>query len=133
MASLLGAFNSQLVLFIEDIANVLKPEDADMARKSSAALKLAIRLSPTPWTTAIKVWSDYAKQYATDIDSGDIQSFISRDYTQDLSNRDQTWVDACERIRKCAAYLSPENQNKTMQYVQLLTKLSNLYHNEMSK
>ena len=85
MASLLGAFNNQLVLFIEDIANVLKSDDAAEARKSSAALKLTMRLSPT---LAIKVWSGYAQQYAADIEAGDIQNFIARDYTQDLNNRD---------------------------------------------
>jgi hypothetical protein len=130
MASLLGAFNNQLVLFIEDIAIVLKPEDAAEARKSSAALKLTMRLSPT---LAIKVWSGYAQQYAADIEAGDIQNFIARDYTQDLSNRDQTWLDACEKIRKCAIYLSPENQKKTMEYVQLLTRLCRMYEDEKKK
>lgn len=130
MASLLGAFNNQLVLFIEDIAGVLKSEDAAEARRSSAALKLTMRLSPT---IAIKVWSGYAQQYAADIDAGDIQSFISRDYTQDLSNRDQSWLDACEKIRKCAIYLSPDNQEKTMKYVQLLTRLCRMYEAEKAK
>ena len=130
MASLLGAFNNQLVLFIEDIANVLKPDDAAEARKSSAALKLTMRLSPT---LAIKVWSGYAQQYAADIDSGDIQNFITRDYTQDLSNRDQSWLDACEKIRKCAIYLSQENQRKTMEYVQLLTRLCRMYEDEKKR
>ena len=130
MASLLGAFNNQLVLFIEDIANVLKPDDAAEARKSSAALKLTMRLSPT---LAIKVWSGYAQQYAADIDSGNIQNFIARDYTQDLSNRDQSWLDACEKIRKCAIYLSPENQKKTMEYVQLLTRLCRMYEDEKKR
>lgn len=130
MASLLGAFNNQLVLFIEDIANVLKPDDAAEARKSSAALKLTMRLSPT---LAIKVWSGYAQQYAADIEAGDIQTFIARDYTQDLSNRDQSWLDACEKIRKCAIYLSPENQKKTMEYVQLLTRLCRMYEDEKKR
>jgi hypothetical protein len=130
MASLLGAFNNQLVLFIEDIAGVLKPEDAAEARRSSAALKLTMRLSPT---IAIKVWSGYAQQYSADIDAGDIQSFIARDYTHDLSNRDQSWLDACEKIRKCAIYLSPENQAKTMKYVQLLTRLCRMYEAEKAK
>ena len=130
MASLLGAFNNQLVLFIEDIANVLKPDDAAEARKSSAALKLTMRLSPT---LAIKVWSGYAHQYAADIEAGDIQNFIARDYTQDLSNRDQSWLDACEKIRKCAIYLSPENQKKTMEYVQLLTRLCRMYEDEKKR
>lgn len=130
MASLLGAFNNQLVLFIEDIAHVLSPEDAADARRSSAALKLTIRLSPT---MAIKVWSGYAQQYAADIDAGDIESFIARDYTQDLSNRDQSWLEACEKIRKCASYLSADNQAKTMKYVQLLTRLCRMYEAEKAK
>ena len=130
MASLLGAFNNQLVLFIEDIAHVLSPEDAADARRSSAALKLTIRLSPT---MAIKVWSGYAQQYAADIDAGDIESFIARDYTQDLSNRDQSWLEACEKIRKCASYLSAANQAKTMKYVQLLTRLCRMYEAEKTK
>jgi len=130
MASLLGAFNNQLVLFIEDIANVLKPDDAAEARKSSAALKLTMRLSPT---LAIKVWSGYAQQSAADIEAGDIQNFIARDYTQDLNNRDQSWLDACEKIRKCAIYLSADNQKKTMEYVQLLTRLCKMYEDEKKR
>jgi hypothetical protein len=130
MASLLGAFNNQLTNFIEDIAGVLKPEDAAEARRSCSALKLTLKLSPT---IAIKVWSNYANQYATDIESGDIQSFIDRDYTSVLKNEDTSWLDACEKIRKCAAYLSADNQRKTMEYVQLLTKLCRLYEQEKAR
>jgi len=124
MASLLGAFNNQIVKFIEDISTALKPDDAAEARQSVSALKLALRMSPT---AAITVWRGYAQMYAEDIASGDIQSFIHRDYTNILKNRDASWLDACEKIRVCAAYLSPSNQDKTMKYVQLLTRLADMY------
>lgn len=124
MASLLGAFNNQMVKFIEDIATVLKPEDAAEARQSVSALKLALRLSPT---AAIMVWRGYAQLYTADIVAGDIESFIRRDYTDVLKDRDASWLSACEKIRKCAAYLSPSNQQKTMKYVQLLTRLADMY------
>ena len=81
MASLLGAFNAQIVKFIEDISTVLKPEDAAEARKSVSALKLALRMSPT---SAIMVWKNYAQVYATEIAAGDIKAFIDRDYTKEL-------------------------------------------------
>ncbi len=124
MASLLGAYNAQLVRFIEDISTVLKPADAAEARQSVAALKLALRMSPT---AAIMVWRGYAQLYAEDIATGDIQSFIHRDYTDVLKDRDASWLAACEKIRKCAEYLSPSNQEKTMKYVQLLTRLAEMY------
>jgi hypothetical protein len=124
MASLLGAFNAQIVKFIEDIATVLKPEDAAEARKSVSALKLTLRMSPT---SGIKVWQGYARMYATEIAAGDMEAFIDRDYSNVLQERGSSWLDACERIRTCAKYLSPSNQKKTMDYVQLLTKLSNMY------
>ena len=124
MASLLGAFNAQMVKFIEDISTVLKPDDAIEARQSVAALKLALRMSPT---AAIVVWRSYAQLYANDIADGDIQNFIHRDYTDVLRDRDASWLAACEKIRKCAEYLSASNQEKTMKYVQLLTHLADMY------
>lgn len=124
MASLLGAFNAQLIQFIEDISNVLKPEDATEAQQAVKALKLTLKLTPV---IAVKMWQDYAKRYTEDIQTGNIKGFISRDYKNDLKDQDASWLDACERIRKCAIYLSPSNQQKTMQYVQLLTKLANMY------
>ena len=127
MASLLGAFNAQLVKFIEDISNVLKPEDAAEARRGVKALKLTLNLTPA---IAVRVWLDYARRYARDIETGDIESFIRRNYKDDLKEQDASWLDACERIRKCAIYLSPSNQDKTMKYVQLLTKLANMYQAE---
>jgi len=127
MASLLGAFNAQLVKFIEDIAGVLKPEDAAEAIRGVKALKLTLKLTPA---IAVKMWQEYAQRYSEDIETGNIQGFISRDYKDDLKDRDTSWLEACERIRKCAIYLSPSNQDKTMKYVQLLTKLSNMYQAE---
>lgn len=124
MASLLGAFNAQLVKFIEDIATVLKAEDAAEAQQAVKALKLTLKLTPA---IAVKMWQEYARRYAEDIETGNIQGFISRDYKDDLKDQDASWLDACERIRKCAIYLSPSNQQKTMKYVQLLTKLANMY------
>lgn len=127
MASLLGAFNAQLVKFIEDIATVLKAEDAAEAQQAVKALKLALKLTPA---IAVKTWQEYAQRYAEDIKTGNIEGFISRDYKDDLKDQDASWLDACERIRKCAIYLSPSNQQKTMKYVQLLTKLANMYQVE---
>ena len=124
MASLLGAFNAQIVKFIEDIATVLKPDYAAEAQKSVSALKLTLRMSPT---SAIKVWQGYARLYAAEIAAGDMAAFIDRDYTRVLQDRGGSWLDACERIRTCAKYLNESNQRKTMEYVQLLTKLAGMY------
>jgi hypothetical protein len=127
MASLIGAFNNQLIRFIEDISTVLAPEDAAEARQSVSALKLLIQMSPT---AAVKVWQGYARLYTAEIAAGDIQSFIAKDYTDVLHDRDASWLSACEKIRKCAKYLSTANQEKTMKYVQLLTRLAAMYESE---
>jgi hypothetical protein len=127
MASLLGAFNAQLIKFIEDISTVLRPADAAEARQSVSALKLALRLSPA---AAVGVWRGYAQLYAEDIAAGDIQSFIHRDYAGVLKDRDTSWLAACEKIRKCAEYLDVGDQKKTMGYVQLLTRLATMYDAE---
>jgi len=127
MASLLGAFNAQLVKFIEDISGVLKPEDTAEAIRGVKALKLTLKLTPA---IAVKMWQEYARRYADDIETGNIEGFISRDYKNDLKDKDASWLEACECIRKCAKYLSPINQDKTMKYVQLLTKLANMYQAE---
>lgn len=130
MASLIGAFNNQLVRFIEDVSTVLKPEDAAEARQSVAALKLAVRLSPT---VAIRVWNGYSALYAADIASGDIESFINHDYADILKDRDVSWLAACEKIRHCARYLSPKDQAMTMKYVQMLTRLASMYEAERAR
>ena len=55
--------------------------------------------------------------------------FINKDYSADLDNaaNPDKIMQAINRLREPVKSMKPEDQNKTMKYIQNLTKLSGIY------
>jgi hypothetical protein len=67
-------------------------------------------------------------KYKSEIDSGNLDFFINKDYSGDVSvsqNSDKI-MESIDRLREPIKNMTPENQTKVMKYIQNLTKLSEL-------
>ena len=81
----------------------------------------------------IKIWNKYiVGQYKKEIENGDLTFFINKDYSKDLSSTDHSSkiTEAINRLRDPIKNMGPENQTKTMKYIQNLTKLAFIYENQ---
>ena len=124
-SNILTVFNDQFVEFLQDIQNVF-PEDHDIltAKNSLIAIK---KINPK---LIIKIWcNNIVKKYKTEIENGNIDFFINKDYNNDLSFEEEQTnkiTQAIDRLRKPIKEMSKENQTKTMKYIQNLTELSQM-------
>jgi hypothetical protein len=77
----------------------------------------------------VKIWKAFiADKYRNEISEGNIHFFIDKDYSNDVSesqNSDKI-MESINRLRAPIRNMSTENQAKTMKYIQNLTKLSEL-------
>ena len=123
--NILTAFNDHFVDFVSDIQNVF-PEDADVLTAKNSLL--AIRKANPK--LIVKIWNSYiVGKYKTEIEAGDISFFINKDYSDDFSvaqNSDKI-MEGINRLRDPVKQMTPENQAKTIKYIQNLTKLAVLY------
>jgi hypothetical protein len=64
--------------------------------------------------------------YRQQIEAGDINFFLTKDYSSDLARNDNAdkIMESIDRLRKPIKDMSLENQAKTMKYIQNLCKLA---------
>jgi hypothetical protein len=129
--SVLTAFNEHFTEFVNDIHRVF-PEDNDIlfAKNAFSAIR---RVNPR---MIIKIWNSYiANKYHEQIEAGNIDFFIGKDYSQDLVNADNSSriTDAIDRLRNPIKSMNSEDQAKTMKYIQNLSNLARLYENTLTK
>jgi len=120
--NLITTFNDHFVEFVTDIQNVF-PEDHDIlvAKNSLIAIRKA---NPK---MIVKIWNNYiVGNYRLQIEQGDLSFFINKDYSSDLANSDNSnkIMESINRLREPIKMMSLENQQKTIKYIQNLTKLA---------
>lgn len=115
-------FNNQFTEFVNDIQHVF-PDDPDIMT-AQTALATIRKTNPK---LLVKIWITYVyTPYKEHIDNGDINFFITKDYSHDLSknhNADKI-MESINRLRKPVKEMTDENQAKTMKYIQNLSKLA---------
>ena len=124
-SNILTAFNDHFVEFVSDVHSVF-PEDTDVLAAKNALL--AIRKANPK--LIIKIWNVYiVGKYNTEIESGNLDFFINKDYSNDVANADNSSkiVDSIDRLRAPIKSMGKDNQEKTMKYIQNLTKLASIY------
>ena len=122
--NILTAFNDHFIEFVNDVHCVF-PDDADiLATKNS--LTTIRKLNPK---MIVKIWNAFiVSKYKSEIEAGNIEFFINKDYSQDVSvsNNSDKIMESIDRLREPIKNMSVENQAKVMKYIQNLTKLSQL-------
>ena len=122
--NLLSVFNDHFSEFVNDIHSVF-PDDIDILTAKNAFI--AVRKANPK--LLVRIWVKYvATPYKDIIEAGDINFFISKDYSSDLAKNDNSdkIMESIDRLRNPVKQMSPENQAKTMKYIQNLCKLSAL-------
>jgi len=126
-STILTAFNDHFMEFVNDIQSVF-PEDHDILASKNAFLTIR-KINPK---LIIRVWSEYVVgKYRSEIESGNIEYFINKDYTQDVmdSPNSKKIIMGIDRLRNPVKEMNEENKKKSMGYIQNLTKLCNMYGN----
>lgn len=125
--TILTAFNNHFMEFVEDIHQVF-PEDHDVLASKNAFISIR-KINPK---LIIRIWSEYVVgKYRLEIESGNIDYFINKDYTEDVidSPNSKKIIMGIDRLRNPVKEMNEENKKKSMQYIQNLTKLCTLYSN----
>jgi tRNA A37 threonylcarbamoyladenosine dehydratase len=127
--NILSAFNDHFIEFLNDIQLVF-PDDKDVntAKNSLLAIRKA---NPR---LIIKIWNVFiVGKYKDQIEAGNLDFFIDKDYSTDFSDSENydTIIEAIDRLRYPVKCMSKENQDKSMKYIQNLTKLSSIYESTM--
>jgi hypothetical protein len=120
--NLLTVFNDHFSEFVNDIQNVF-PDDADILTAKNALITIR-KANPK---LLVKIWITYVvTPYKLQIEAGDINFFINKDYSDDLLKSDNAdkIMESIDRLRRPVKQMTPENQAKTMKYIQNLTKLA---------
>ena len=120
--NLVPVFNDHFAEFVSDIQSVF-PDDPDLltAKNSLFAIR---KVNPK---LLVRIWLKYVvTPYKDKIDIGDINFFINKDYSTDLSKTDNSdkIMESIDRLRNPIKLMSVENQAKTMKYIQNLSKLA---------
>ena len=123
--NILAAFNDHFEEFLNDIYRVF-PEDNDILTAKNS-LSLIRKANPK---LLIKIWNTFiVGKYRSEIEAGNLTFFMEKDYSNDVSsiNNSNQIMDAIDRLRAPVKLMSKENQEKTMKYIQNLSKLSAIY------
>lgn len=124
MSNILTAFNEHFIEFINDV-HLVFPEDADILSAKNALM--AIRKANPKMI--VKIWNAFiVGKYRSEIEAGNLDFFVNKDYSQDVSNaaNSDKIMESIDRLRAPIKNMSPENQAKVMKYIQNLTKLAQL-------
>ena len=81
-------------------------------------------------TIILKAWSSSVYvPYKTSIDNGDIDFFVNKDYKEDLNyiSNSQEVMKVIDTIREPIRSMDDVNRTHTIKYIQILSKLSELY------
>ena len=122
MSNILTAFNDHFLDFISDIQKVF-PEDHDLLVAKNSLLTIR-KANPK---MIIKIWNTFVVgKYKKEIENGDLSFFINKDYSNDVSAADNSKkiMESIDRLREPVKLMTKENQDKTMKYIQNLTKLA---------
>ena len=126
-STLLKTFNTQFFALLDDMLLIF-PDNIDIAtgRKSFETIK---RANPT---ILIKIWLTHVyTPYHESINNGDIEYFINKDYGSDLNHISNVLeiIKVIDTIREPIRSMDDVNKGHTIKYIQVLSKLSELYSN----
>ncbi len=123
-ANILSVFNDHFIEFVSDIQRVF-PEDPDILTAKNSLL--AIRKANPKMI--VEIWNSFiVGKYKNEIESGDLNFFINKDYSDDVSlyQYSDKITESIDRLRDPIKQMKKEDQDKTMKYIQNLTKLASL-------
>ena len=125
-SSILKGFNNHLMEFIDDIIFIF-PQQKNL-KITKMALETWKKMNPKSLILTWKVC--IYEKYNDKIKEGNIDFFIDKNYIEDISGceSDTYILKAIEKLREPIRLMGGKNKNKTLKYIQNLTKLCELYY-----
>lgn len=123
--TLLRAFNAHLVEFLDDIISIIPGNVGLVTTKNS--FEMYKKANPT---LVCKIWYSYVYlPYAEIIEKGDLDFFINKDYSEDLTylQNSKSILNAIDTLREQIREMNEVNRNHSLEYIRNLCELSNLY------
>jgi len=123
---ILTGFNNHLNEFFNDVVTIF-PDNLDI-KVAQTSLGTMRKANPR---LIIAIWQEHiVNKYEKEISEGNIKFFIDKDYKNDLESTDNasTILDKIDALKEPIRNMGEDNLNKTVTYIQNLTKLSILYH-----
>tara|TARA_Y100001970_G_C14213641_1_gene848394 strand:+ start:853 stop:1233 length:381 start_codon:yes stop_codon:yes gene_type:complete len=114
-------FNTHLQEFIDDVISIY-PKELDLLTSRtfiSGVMKVKPRIIIEYWYQNIYLL------YKNQIDQGDFDFFLEKDYNNDVASNDV--LSGIEKMRVKIACLSQDSKDKAVAYAKNLSKLSVLY------
>ena len=126
-SSFLSAFNTHLLELLEDL-KTLYPDDINI----KTAIRLVSTLKKANPKMLLKGWKSCVNdEYRQQIEAGDFDFFLNKDYDRDiggdLKQSSSQILEAIGLIKVKFRVMNSKNREKTIKYVQNLTKLCDLY------
>jgi len=125
-STVLKTFNIQFFNFLDDVIKVFPDKDElKVGKKSFETIK---RANPT---IILKIWFTHVYSvYKESIDNGDVEYFIKKDYQQDLQSlaNNGEVLKIINTLRQPISEMDDVNKQHTVKYLQVLSKLSELYN-----
>lgn len=119
---LLSAFNDHFLEFVNDIQQVF-PNDLEISTIHNAFIKMR---KANPKLIMITFREHVLGPYRKEIEAGDIEFFISKDYRQDVGNNNII-LEKIDCLRGPIREMNKEEQQKVVKYLKNLCKLCELY------
>ena len=125
-STILHAFNTNFFEFMNEISTIF-PENVDIVT-AKKTFEMAKKANPT---IIIKIWFSHIQQpYSEVIESGDISFFYEKNYESDIgalmNSRDI--LKTIDALREPIREMSESNKQHSMNYIQILSKLSDVYN-----
>jgi len=126
-SQILRTFNDHFIELVDDIIRVF-PNNTDIKTLKTAFIKIR-RANPRLILTTIK--SSVLEIYRDQIENGNLDFFIEKDYTCDFDNmkNGKTIVSKIDQLRDCVRKMTDEDKKNVVKYFHNLLKLSDLYYN----
>lgn len=121
----LKIFNDHFIEFIDDIIHIF-PNDVELLTTKNAF----VLMRQTNPKLVINIFNTYVvNDYKNEIQNGDIDYFLNKDYTEDLKvmQHSSKILDKIDRLRTPIKMMKPVDKEKIIKYLQNLQKLSELY------
>lgn len=124
-SSITKAFNTLFFSFLDDIISIFPEKTELLVAKTSFE---TIKQMNT--TAILKCWYSFVyTRYQDQILKGDLSFFIEKDYNEDLNHLSNSGeiIQMINKIRDPIRQMSEENKKHSLNYVQKLSKLSEIY------
>ena len=122
----LNAFNNQLMELIEALIEIIPSNnELKIAKTSISNLR---KMNPR---IIMPIWKEHVlDKYEKQIDDGDINFFLEKDYNEDVKNEGNSSeiLEKIKIVKNNIKNLDETNRGKTILYIQNLTKLCKLYY-----